>query len=113
MDTSFGAYVDYRTKGIDDGGLNTDHGSVEFMSALGTESYIVAQTKDKRSISFAVATDAKEVEDEIIKLDEELDKAEEDEEKTSIQTQITNKERELKRHESLMKRLFELNESLN
>ncbi len=112
-DDSFGSYVDYRVKGENDSGLNTSKGVVEFDSVTGLETYVVAQTKDKRSISFEIATKASEVSKEISELEESLEEESDEEKIAEIEGQIRSKEFELKRHESQLKFMFNLNSTLN
>lgn len=56
---SFGDYVDYRLKGID-AVFPAATTTAEFTSALGTKTYVVANTADDLSISFKIAAKAQE-----------------------------------------------------
>jgi hypothetical protein len=57
-DQTFRDYVDFRIVGVDDQGVPDGVETVKFLSASGTKEYLIPQTLDERSITYAIAKDA-------------------------------------------------------
>ena len=60
-DKTFGDYIAFMTKGVDDSSIPDGIETVEFTSTSGLKTYVVPQTADGNSISFQVAQSAAEM----------------------------------------------------
>jgi hypothetical protein len=71
-DRTFGDYIDFRIKGIDDASLASTVKSIEFTSASGLRTYVVPNTPDGKSISYAIAKEAPELSRQLISNRQEI-----------------------------------------
>jgi hypothetical protein len=69
-DRSFGDYLDFRIVGEDDASLPSNVTKIAFSSPNGLRRYVVPQTNDGKSISFAIAQGADKKSDELDNLEQ-------------------------------------------